>query len=131
MKNVEVNIFKALSEPIRVRIMVLLSRGELCVCDLMAVLNLPQSTTSRHLSKLKAIDLISDRRNGKWKYYRLNDKIDFPISDLNSILNRFSVSSLNRNSHSVVCPVINMYAFWGVYHLNGFFGYFRVFFVLY
>jgi ArsR family transcriptional regulator len=45
---------KALSDPIRLRIVLLLqAEGELCVCDLMAVLRLPQSTVSRHLAYLK------------------------------------------------------------------------------
>lgn len=86
MENNEVRIFKALSDPIRVRIMALLSRGELCVCDLMGALNLPQSTTSRHLAKLREIKLITDRRSGNWKYYCINDQIDFPMMELNSIL---------------------------------------------
>lgn len=88
MENKEIQIFKALSEPIRVRIMALLSRGELCVCDLMEVLRLPQSTTSRHLAKLRTIALITDRRVGNWKYYRINEQVDFPHAELNSILNR-------------------------------------------
>ena len=46
-------LFKSLSEEIRLRVIALLSGGELCVCDLMAVLDLPQSTISRHLSYLK------------------------------------------------------------------------------
>ncbi len=65
------DILKALSEPIRLRIMVLLTRGELCVCDLIEVLNLPQSTISRHVGRLRQAGLVQDRRNGKWVYYRL------------------------------------------------------------
>jgi len=65
------DILKALSEPIRLRIAVLLTRGELCVCDLIAVLHLPQSTVSRHMSRLRQAGLVQDRRNGKWVYYRL------------------------------------------------------------
>lgn len=64
-------IFKALSEPVRLRILVMLMRGELCVCDLQEVLGLPQSTISRHMSRLKLLGLVEDRRAGKWVHYRL------------------------------------------------------------
>lgn len=46
--------------------------GELCVCDMMAVLNLPQSTVSRHLSYLRNTGLVSDRRQGIWMYYQVD-----------------------------------------------------------
>jgi len=66
-------IFKALSDPIRLRIILLLqSEGELCVCDLMAVLGLPQSTVSRHLAYLKRSCLVDTRRHGIWMYYQLS-----------------------------------------------------------
>lgn len=66
-------IFKALSDPIRLRIILLLqSEGELCVCDLMAVLGLPQSTVSRHLAYLKRSCLVDTRRQGVWMYYQLS-----------------------------------------------------------
>ena len=64
-------VFKAVSEPVRLRILVMLTRGELCVCDLQEVLGLPQSTVSRHLSRLKLLGLAADRRAGRWVYYRL------------------------------------------------------------
>lgn len=64
-------LFKALSDETRLRIMCLLVTGELCVCDLMAVLQLPQSTVSRHLAYLKNSGLVDDRRCGVWMYYSL------------------------------------------------------------
>jgi len=67
----EAQLFKALSEPVRLRIMALLSRGERCVCDLMAVLDMPQSTVSRHLAYLKNAGLINGQRQGAWMFYRL------------------------------------------------------------
>ena len=63
--------FKALSDETRLRIMALLSKGELCVCDLMAILDLPQSTVSRHLATLRHAQLVEDRRQGVWMYYCL------------------------------------------------------------
>ncbi len=66
-----VQIFKALGDPTRLRIVKLLENGELCVCQLMAVLGMGQSRISRHLSILKQAGLISDRRQGKWVHYML------------------------------------------------------------
>lgn len=64
---------KALSDPIRLRIVLLLqAEGELCVCDLMAVLKLPQSTVSRHLAYLKRNCWVDIRRQGLWMYYKLS-----------------------------------------------------------
>ncbi|HEY5975791.1 MAG TPA: metalloregulator ArsR/SmtB family transcription factor [Geobacteraceae bacterium] len=64
---------KALSDPIRLRIILLLqAEGELCVCDLMAVLKLPQSTISRHLAYLKRSCWVDTRRQGVWMYYQLS-----------------------------------------------------------
>lgn len=64
---------KALSDPIRLRIVLLLqTEGELCVCDLMAALGLPQSTVSRHLAYLKHSCWVDIRREGVWIYYSLS-----------------------------------------------------------
>lgn len=68
-------VFKALGDETRLRIMALLvSNQELCVCDIMAALDLPQSTISRHLSYLRNAGLVDDRRQGVWMYYRINRK---------------------------------------------------------
>lgn len=67
-------LFKALSDETRLRILALLAGGELCVCELMATLELPQSTVSRHLAYLRNAGLVEDRRQGVWMYYRLADK---------------------------------------------------------
>ena len=67
-------MFKALSDETRLRILCLLLNGELCVCDLMAVLQLPQSTVSRHLAYLKNAGWVEDRRCGVWMYYSIVDQ---------------------------------------------------------
>lgn len=64
-------LFKALSDETRLRILVLLRTGELCVCDLMGILDLPQSTVSRHLAYLRNAGLVDDRRQGVWMFYSL------------------------------------------------------------
>lgn len=69
----EVEVFKAVADPCRLRILKLLKEGELCVCEIMAALKKPQSSTSHHLSILREAGLIKERRDGKWSYYRLAD----------------------------------------------------------
>ncbi|WP_285907622.1 ArsR/SmtB family transcription factor [Pseudodesulfovibrio pelocollis] len=61
--------FKGLSEATRLRILGLLAGGELCVCDLIEVLGLPQSTVSRHLASLRKSGWVEARRSGKWMHY--------------------------------------------------------------
>lgn len=62
---------KAAADPTRTRILKLLESGELCVCQIQAVLGLATSTISKHLSILKSADLVEDRRDGKWIHYGL------------------------------------------------------------
>lgn len=64
-------VFRALSDRTRLRIMNLLRAGELCVCDIVAVLDVPQPTASRHLAYLKKAGLVVARREGQWMHYRL------------------------------------------------------------
>ncbi len=64
-------VLKALGDETRLRIIGLLTHGELCVCDIMAVLNIPQSTVSRHLAYLKNTGWIDGKREGAWMYYTL------------------------------------------------------------
>jgi len=64
--------FKSLADETRLRILaLLLAEEKLCVCDLMAALELPQSTVSRHLAQLKNTGWVDDRREGVWVYYSL------------------------------------------------------------
>jgi ArsR family transcriptional regulator len=64
-------IFRALSDRTRLRILNLLQGGELCVCHIVTVLNVPQPTASRHLAYLRKTGLVVARKEGLWSYYRL------------------------------------------------------------
>jgi len=65
-------IFKALGEPLRLRIAHLLARREeLCVCDLTALIDAPQSSMSRHLALMRHLGVVEARREGRWVHYRL------------------------------------------------------------
>jgi ArsR family transcriptional regulator len=63
--------FKAFSDETRLRILHLLLKGERCICELMAVLELTQSKVSRHMAYLKNAGFVTDRREGVWMYYSL------------------------------------------------------------
>ena len=66
-----VRIHKALGHPVRVRIVAMLRGGELCVCQLNAVIALAPSTVSAHLAELKDAGLLAERKSGRWVHYRL------------------------------------------------------------
>ncbi|MBI5575215.1 MAG: winged helix-turn-helix transcriptional regulator [Deltaproteobacteria bacterium] len=68
------DIMKAASDPTRVRILKILEGGEMCVCQIIAVIALGQSTISKHLFLLRAAGLIKDRRDKKWIHYSLDGK---------------------------------------------------------
>jgi DNA-binding transcriptional ArsR family regulator len=67
------NITKALADENRIRILLALNgRDELCVCQLIDLLQLAPSTVSKHLFILRNARLILGRKQGRWMYYRLN-----------------------------------------------------------
>ncbi|GMT46887.1 MAG: hypothetical protein IEMM0007_0453 [bacterium] len=66
---------KAVSDETRVRILKLLEGRELCVCQLMDILGMGQSTVSKHLGILKTAGLVECKRDGTWTFYRLPDNL--------------------------------------------------------
>ena len=66
-------LFRALSDRTRLRVLHLLTKGEACVGDLVAVLRLPQPTVSRHLAYLRHSGLVAVRRDSSRNYYALVD----------------------------------------------------------
>lgn len=73
-KNVEqaLNLFRALGDETRLRLIERLREGEQCVCDLTDELGASQSRLSFHLKALKDAGLVTDRKDGRWVYYALN-----------------------------------------------------------
>jgi ArsR family transcriptional regulator len=69
-------VFKALADPTRVRILGLLAAGETCVCHIHETLRLPQSLVSRHLAYLRRTGLVDARKEGLWVHYRLAARRD-------------------------------------------------------
>ena len=68
--------FRALADPTRLRLLALLRQEEICVGDLVAALDLPQGTVSRHLATLRRVGLVESRRDGCWVYYRRTEICD-------------------------------------------------------
>ena len=66
-----VRIFKALSDAARLRIMRLLLRREICVCEIMFILGMEQTRVSHHMRVLREAGLAEDRREGRWIIYRI------------------------------------------------------------
>ena len=64
-------ITKALSDEARVRALMTLANGELCVCQIIEVVGLSPSTVSKHMSILQQAGLVERRKDGRWHYYRL------------------------------------------------------------
>jgi ArsR family transcriptional regulator len=68
------NIFKALADPTRVRIVSVLAQTELCVCDLSATLGMTQSAISHQLRFMRDMRLVKSRKEGRMVYYALDDE---------------------------------------------------------
>lgn len=64
-------VLQLLGDGRRLRILRVLMRGELCVCELVDALKIPQYKVSRHLRSLRSVGLVESRRNGRWMYYRI------------------------------------------------------------
>ncbi len=103
-------IFKALSDPNRLRILKMLQSKSLCVCEITDILKLATSTVSKHLSILKDTGFILEQKDGKWVNYLINSHpadprissvistLDFWISDDQTILSdKQKIQKVNRN----------------------------------
>lgn len=64
-------LFRALADPTRLRLVNLMSAQEICVCYFVEVIGAPQPKISRHLAYLRRAGLVAARRQGKWMHYRL------------------------------------------------------------
>ncbi len=66
-------VTKALADENRIRVLMFLRRGELCLCQIVEMLGLAPSTVSKHLAVLHRARLVESRKEGRWIYYRLAD----------------------------------------------------------
>jgi ArsR family transcriptional regulator len=63
-------LFKALGDETRLKLLHLVRDQEVCVCDLVSALGMPQGTLSHHLSLLQQAGLVTARKQGRWNYYQ-------------------------------------------------------------
>lgn len=92
----QVEFFKCMADQTRLNILLLIvQKGERCVCDFTAILDLSQPKISRHLALLRANKIVQDRRQGQWIYYSLH--ADLPQWCLD-ILQRISSENMSLNS---------------------------------
>lgn len=66
------SLLKLLGDKTRLTIIALLLKEECCVCEFVEILKMSQPGISQHIKKLKAVDLVKERRQGQWIFYRLN-----------------------------------------------------------
>ncbi len=90
--------FKALSDPTRLRIFLLLLERDLCVCELMFILDMPQSRISHQLRLLRDADLVADKREGRWIIYAIPQAVK---ETLEPLVRRFAGPEL-ADSQSVL-----------------------------
>jgi len=76
MKTDLVDLFQALADGTRLRLLNLMASGEVCVCYFVELLDEPQPKISRHLAYLRRAGLVAARREGKWMHYRLTKPSD-------------------------------------------------------
>ncbi|MCR4328114.1 MAG: metalloregulator ArsR/SmtB family transcription factor [Patescibacteria group bacterium] len=88
-KDTLLNMFKTLSEIARLDIVLLLTSGEKCVCEIFKNLKLPQNLVSHHLRILRQSGLIINRKQGKWVHYSLNRK---NIKELQKLLTKIGTA---------------------------------------
>lgn len=82
-----IKAFKALSDPTRLRIFLLLMERDLCVCELTFVLDMSQSRISHQLRLLRDADLVEDKREGRWIIYTIPQSVK---GDLAPFVRRFA-----------------------------------------
>lgn len=91
----ESKIFKALSEPIRLQILKMISCKEMCSCNLLEYLSISQSTLSHHMKVLMKCGLVTGRKEATWTHYSINKKV---VNDLNNF-----IFTLTQSTSDCIC----------------------------
>ncbi len=82
------NIFRALSDETRLRILSMIWSGEMCVCEIEDCLELTQSNASRHLTALRNAGILSHSKKAQWAFYALNESFFQENADLCNYLDK-------------------------------------------
>jgi len=96
---------KALADPTRLKIVALLRTRDCCVCELTPVFNISQPAISKHLSRLKTAELVTETRKGQWVYYSVNEskltEIGLALNQLPDLTNE--INALREKGLLVSC----------------------------
>lgn len=98
-----VEILQSLADPTRLRIIRLFTAAgeELCVCELVDALGVPQYNVSRHLSVLRRAGILSERKEGRWVYYGLSPKRDPFIRHLLAAIRSINENAFEKDKHEL------------------------------
>ena len=98
-----VQMLKALGDDTRLRIINILSHGDLCVCEIEEILNITQSNASRHLNKLMNAKLVTYYKESKYVYYKINDDTLNAHKFLKEIIDGelYKIKNLNEDCESL------------------------------
>ncbi|MDG5788011.1 metalloregulator ArsR/SmtB family transcription factor [Evansella sp. AB-P1] len=100
-------ILKLLGDKTRLNIVSILMHDECCVCELVEVLQMSQPSISQHVAKLKSAEIVKERRQGQWIFYRINESVSvYPL--VKSIVNHFPdqqevIRNLEKQGLRVCC----------------------------
>jgi len=109
-------IFKALSEEARLRILSVLFQRELCVCEIEDILQLTQSNVSRHLTILKNVGILKSYKNAQWIYYSISEEFKSDNEELYQYLEmgikglatyKIDIERLNKCKEKDLCNLKN------------------------
>lgn len=93
--------FRACADPTRLKLLMLLLDGELCVCDLVRAVRMSQPKVSRHLAYLRRAGLVRARREGQWVYYRLAA----PVGEFHRALIACLAACCPAGTSTACCPL--------------------------
>ena len=102
-------IFKALSDPSRVRALYALQNHELCVCQIIELLGLAPSTVSKHMSILTNAGLVKSTKKGRWVYFRQADRDDSQAAHMLSLLPALAAKETRiQEDHKALSRIVTL-----------------------
>lgn len=103
-----IDVLRALGDDHRLRAALVLRRHELCVCQIVELLQLAPSTVSKHLAILKDAGLVESRKRGRWVYYRAARKAALPTRVVNTIMTAFDETEQSRMDSRTLDQLLSM-----------------------
>ncbi|TGE35553.1 ArsR family transcriptional regulator [Desulfosporosinus fructosivorans] len=103
-----VSLFKAISDQTRLKIVDLLSSGEMCACQLLDNFNITQPTLSYHMRILCESGIVTGRRDGAWMYYRINGAVIEAISDFLIEIKSNNEQGIGKSKDNCNCQISNL-----------------------